>query len=237
MRTSAWTTGSAAAVARPPRAHGRPLPGLPHRAHVVPAVVHFHHARTAFHGTHGGFAIALGGHVMLAMIHARHVGLAAVHARHVVLTVIHAYHIGLALTHPRHVVHAVVHRHPHVAMGQDWRRVQLWHLCKQRGIRGQGAAGIAGAIDGLGKDAIGTVIAAARRERRRSRPRRCGTRPRVTGSTYWPSAATTVIFRPGMRTSKKVMAAALMKRSRTRSPRLNSPSQPSAGVTPFIRKV
>ena len=44
---------------------------------------------------------------------------------------------------------------------------------------------------------------AARRSRRRSPPRRCGIRRPSTGSTSWPSAATTVIFRPGMRTSKK----------------------------------
>src|SRR3546814_2262149 len=40
----------------------------------------------------------------------------------------------------------------------------------------------------------------------------------VTGCTYWPSAATTVIFRPGMRTSKWLIAEPLMKRSRTLSP-------------------
>ena len=39
-----------------------------------------------------------------------------------------------------------------------------------------------------------------------------------TGWMGWPSAAITVSFRPGMRTSKKVIAAALTKRRRMRSP-------------------
>ncbi|CFN81840.1 Uncharacterised protein [Bordetella pertussis] len=56
-----------------------------------------------------------------------------------------------------------------------------------------------------------------------------------TGLTGSPSAATTVIFRPGMRTSKYVMAEPLMKRSRTRSPGLNSPVQLPAGDLPLAR--
>ena len=46
----------------------------------------------------------------------------------------------------------------------------------------------------------------------------------VTGCTGMPSAATTVIFSPGMRTSKYDIADPLMKRRRTRSPGLNRPS-------------
>ncbi len=54
-----------------------------------------------------------------------------------------------------------------------------------------------------------------------------------TGSTSWPSAATTVIFRPGMRTSK-IMDEPLMKRSRTFSPGMNRPVQFPAGFVPLI---
>ena len=50
-----------------------------------------------------------------------------------------------------------------------------------------------------------------------------------------PSAATTVSFSPGMRTSKNVIDAPLMKRSRTFSPRANSAVQLRSGVAPFIR--
>ncbi len=57
----------------------------------------------------------------------------------------------------------------------------------------------------------------------------------VTGTTGWPSAATTVIFTPGMRTSKYVMADPLMKRRRTRSPVATRPVQLAAGARPFIR--
>ena len=59
----------------------------------------------------------------------------------------------------------------------------------------------------------------------------------VTGFTFWPSAWTTVIRRPGMRTSKKVTAALLMKRSRTRWPGRKRPVQFDAGANPFMRKV
>ena len=59
----------------------------------------------------------------------------------------------------------------------------------------------------------------------------------VTGCTRRPSAATTVIFSPGMRTSKYVIAEPLMNRSRTRSPDLKRPVQLPSGVTPFIRCV
>ncbi|MNL66571.1 hypothetical protein D3C87_1910600 [compost metagenome] len=58
-----------------------------------------------------------------------------------------------------------------------------------------------------------------------------------TGLTSCPSAATTVILRPGMRTSKYVIADPLMKRRRTRSPGSNKPVQLPAGVAPLVRKV
>ena len=57
----------------------------------------------------------------------------------------------------------------------------------------------------------------------------------VTGCTYWPSAATTVIRSPGMRTSKCVIDEPLMKRSRSFSPWRNRPVQLPAAVVPFIR--
>jgi hypothetical protein len=57
----------------------------------------------------------------------------------------------------------------------------------------------------------------------------------MTGRTGSPSAATTVIFRPGMRTSKYDIAEPLMKRSRTFSPGANRPVQLPAGARPFIR--
>ena len=50
-----------------------------------------------------------------------------------------------------------------------------------------------------------------------------------TGCTSLPSACTTVIVRPGIRTSKIVIAEPLMKRSRTLSPGRNRPVQLSAG--------
>ena len=58
----------------------------------------------------------------------------------------------------------------------------------------------------------------------------------VTGRTYCPSVATTLSFRPGMRTLKMVCAAALMKRRRTRSPGVKRPVQLSAGPRPLTRK-
>ena len=57
----------------------------------------------------------------------------------------------------------------------------------------------------------------------------------VTGSMSWPSAATTVSFSPGMRTSKKLIDEPLMSRRRTRSPGVNMPVQLPAGAVPFIR--
>ena len=59
----------------------------------------------------------------------------------------------------------------------------------------------------------------------------------VTGRTGRPSAATTVSFTPGMRTSKYDIADPLISRSRTRSPGVNSPVQLPAGGCPFIRYV
>ena len=59
----------------------------------------------------------------------------------------------------------------------------------------------------------------------------------VTGSMSWPSAATTVSFRSGIRTSKTLIDEPLIKRSRTRSPFANVPVQFPAGVTPFVRYV
>ena len=56
-----------------------------------------------------------------------------------------------------------------------------------------------------------------------------------TGSTGCPSAATTVISTPGMRTSKYDMADPLMNRSSTRSPGAKRPVQFAAGGCPFIR--
>jgi hypothetical protein len=49
--------------------------------------------------------------------------------------------------------------------------------------------------------------------------------------------ATTVILRPGMRTSKYVIADPLMRRSLMRSPDRNTPVQLTAGAAPFIRYV
>jgi hypothetical protein len=57
----------------------------------------------------------------------------------------------------------------------------------------------------------------------------------VTGSTSCPSVATTVSFSPGMRTSKMLIEDPLIMRSRTLSPRRNSPVQLPAGVLPFMR--
>ena len=57
----------------------------------------------------------------------------------------------------------------------------------------------------------------------------------ATGRTGKPSAATTVIFSPGIRTSKYDIPEPLMKRSRTFSPGVNSPVQLPAGARPFIR--
>ena len=57
----------------------------------------------------------------------------------------------------------------------------------------------------------------------------------LTGRTYWPSAATTVIFRPGIRTSKCVIAEPLMKRRRIFSPERNRPVQLLSDVLPFIK--
>ena len=81
---------------------------------------------------------------------------------------------------------------------------------------------------------VGAVCRAGR-SRRRSRHCRSGTRrPRPAGRRC-PSAATTVIGRPGMRTLKIVCAAALMIRSRTRSPGRNRPVQFSPGLWPLMR--
>ena len=59
----------------------------------------------------------------------------------------------------------------------------------------------------------------------------------VTGWTYWPSAATTVIFRPGIRTSKWVIDEPLIRRRRTFSPERNNPVQLPSDVVPFSRYV
>src|SRR3569833_1055083 len=59
----------------------------------------------------------------------------------------------------------------------------------------------------------------------------------VTGSTSCPSVATTVIFKPGMRISKKVIDDPLMTLNRTFSPRRNKQVQFPAGVTPFVKYV
>ena len=56
-----------------------------------------------------------------------------------------------------------------------------------------------------------------------------------TGRTFWPSAATTVSFRPGMRMLKIIWAAALMNRSRTRSPGVKSAVQSVCGPEADMR--
>ncbi len=56
-----------------------------------------------------------------------------------------------------------------------------------------------------------------------------------TGFTCWPLTWTTSIGSPGIRTSKKVTAEALMKRSRTRSPGSKRPVQFESGERPFVR--
>ena len=122
------------------------------------AVVHFHHARTTFHGTHGGFPIALGRHIVLAVIHTCHAWVAVAHSRHVMLAVVHACHARFGVAHSRHVVHAVVHCHPHVAMGKCRRRVHRRDIRQQRRIGCQGATGITGAVNRLCKDRVRAVI-------------------------------------------------------------------------------
>ena len=59
----------------------------------------------------------------------------------------------------------------------------------------------------------------------------------TTGCTFCPSACTTVMRSPGMRTSWWVMAQELMKRSRTRSPGRKSAVKFCPGVRPLTRKV
>ena len=59
----------------------------------------------------------------------------------------------------------------------------------------------------------------------------------VTACTFCPSAATTVIVSPGIRTSNVDMAEPLMKRKRTRSPGRKRPVQLPFGVRPFVRYV
>jgi hypothetical protein len=57
----------------------------------------------------------------------------------------------------------------------------------------------------------------------------------ATGCTLFPSASTTLIARPGMRTSKIDIDEPLMKRSRTRSPGRNSAVQLARGEWPLTR--
>jgi hypothetical protein len=56
-----------------------------------------------------------------------------------------------------------------------------------------------------------------------------------TGRTYCPSAAITVIARPGMRTSNALIAEPFTMRKRSRSPRSNEPVQLAAGGAPFSK--
>ena len=75
---------------------------------------------------------------------------------------------------------------------------------------GQRAGREAGAIHRLREDRERVLARAARRSRRRSRRRRSGTRRPSPAAPAWPSAATTVSFRPGMRTSKYDIAEPLI---------------------------
>ena len=59
----------------------------------------------------------------------------------------------------------------------------------------------------------------------------------TTGCTFCPSACTTVMRSPGMRTSWWLMAEELMKRNRTRSPGRNRAVKFRSGERPLTRKV
>ncbi len=81
------------------------------------------------------------------------------------------------------------------------RQVERRHGRFQSVPHRQGAAGVAGATHVLRNQGEG--ILAARLDQDIVGFRRCNAELLdVTGCTYWPSAATTVNFRPGMRTSK-----------------------------------
>ena len=113
---------------------------------------------------------------------------------------------GCAVVHARHraMVHAA---HAHVAHGED-------RALAQRRHRARSCPGAARASPGPCRNGPSPRRRRCRRDprsagrsRHRSRPPRSGTRRPSTGRTFCPSALTTVIGRPGMRTLKIVIAA------------------------------
>src|SRR3989344_2374100 len=114
----------------------------------------------------GHFAVIHTGHVTLhgARAHASH--LAVVHTCHITLhsasvhpghlAVIHAAHAALhaAVVHARHA--AVIHTH--VAHGDQGARIGFGYWSAQPFTCSQSAAGIAGAIHGLGKNGVSLLV-------------------------------------------------------------------------------
>ncbi|MCY1528842.1 hypothetical protein D9M68_639630 [compost metagenome] len=126
-------------------------------------MVHARHLRVV-HAGHLGMVharhlrVVHAGH--LRMIHAGHLGM--VHARH--LRVVHAGHLGMVHTRHLRVVHtrhvAMPHGaviHAHVGHADQWARVRLRHQGTQAFAHGEGTAGVAGAVHGLGKNRVGLV--------------------------------------------------------------------------------
>ena len=72
--------------------------------------------------------------------------LAVVHATHV-----HTTHLVLAMVHATHV-------HAHVRMRQVGHGIHGGYLRRHGRIRREGSPGIAGAINGLGKDGVGAIV-------------------------------------------------------------------------------
>ena len=163
--------------------------GIAHAAFGGVGVLDLHHAARA-----GGVAMVHAGHRRV--VHARH--RAVIHARG-------GRRAGLAHARHRamiHAGHAAAHvmGHAHVHHGQQLDRVQRRHVGLHAGARCQRGARVAGAVHGLRK-MVGAVLGRFD--------------DHVVGlghgdaelvdlhrRTSWPSAATTVIFRPGIRTSK-----------------------------------
>ena len=120
----------------------------------------------------GHVALVHAGH--LAMVHARHVTLhttrahtghlAVIHAGHV--TLVHAGHLAMvhalaalhaAVVHAVHAAHASV-IHTHVAHGDQGTRIDFRDRSTHTFTDGQGTAGIAGAVHGLGKNRVGLLV-------------------------------------------------------------------------------
>ncbi len=87
------------------------------------------------------------------MVVVRHGGHAHTHAGHGA-----TLHAGHRVCHAG--THAVGHGHGahHVGHVQPARRVHRRHFCRHAGARCQGAAGVAAAVDGLGKHGVGPVV-------------------------------------------------------------------------------